>query len=115
MADTVFAMKYDVISDTALHKDFRTLLLTLARERGREVIEVNLEANYSVLEKRFEARIAEAHARPEKKISNFSKERFKELFEMYHRDKNTSATTFRTDLETSEAITEKILGYFTNA
>lgn len=111
-ADAVFAMNYDVISDTALHKDFRILLLALAKKHGREIIEINLEAEYPVLLARFEVRIAEARTDPERKISNLSKERFKELFDMYHHDKNAMATTFRTDIETSEAISEKILKLF---
>ena len=111
MADAIFDMNYDVISDTALHQDFRTILLTLARNHGREIIEVNLEAEYAVLEERFERRIAEVQANPLMRVSNISKDRFKELYEMYHHDKNPNATTFHTDIETREAITKKILSY----
>ena len=50
---------------------------------------------------------------PEKdrRISNLSEERFKELFDIFNKEKNPDAITFKADEETPEEIVEKIKKY----
>ena len=109
VAEAVFKMKYDVISDSTLYKTSRMKLIDLATQYGYEILEINLEADYEVLSKRFDARVASALANPEKRVANFSKERFKELFDIFHREKSPSAMTFRTDIQSTEEISEGIM------
>jgi len=108
IATTVFELDYDVVTDSVISKEWREDLIQLARRHGYEIVEVNLEADYEVLAKRFEERIEGASKDPERKISNRSKERFKEIFDTFEREKNPSATTFRTDVQSVEEISEGV-------
>ncbi|MBI4088733.1 AAA family ATPase [Candidatus Kaiserbacteria bacterium] len=109
MAKAVFVMKYDVISESGLYKDWREVLFATARAHGYEVVEIVLGADYEVLERRFDERVARAAADPEARIANRSKERFKELFDIFQKEKNASALTFRSDIQSAEEIAEGIL------
>lgn len=115
IADSVFKMKYDVISDSTLYsKKDRKRMIDLAKERGYEVKEVNLEADYEVLLKRFRKRIEGLSKDPEKnkKTSNFSEDRFREIFEIYEREKNPQAIILRTDKQDLEEVFENIINLF---
>jgi len=112
MAKTACEMKYDIISDSGLHKEWREKLLSIPRAHGYDVIEVNLETDYKILEQRFDERVAKALANPERRISNLSKDRFKELYDIFQKEKNTSAITFRTDTQNMKEISESILKLF---
>ncbi len=112
MAEAVFGMKYDVISESGLHREWREKLFAAARTHGYEVLEVVLEADYEVLEKRFDERVTRATANPELRFSNLSKERFKELYEIFQKEKNPAALVFRSDRQTSEEIADGILQLF---
>lgn len=109
VAESVCEMKYNIVCDSALHKETRDNLLMIPKKYEYEIIEINLEADYQILEKRFDERVAAALAKQNKRISNTSKERFKELYGIYQNEKNHSAITFRTDTETIESVTEKVL------
>ncbi len=113
MAKEVFEMKYDVISESGLHREWREELFAAARAHGYEVVEINIEADYDVLAQRFDERVARALANPEmRQPSNTSKERFKELHDIFQREKNPSALTFRSDTQSIEEIAESVLGLF---
>jgi len=101
VANKICEMKYDVICDSGLHKSWRDKLINIATLHDYKIIEINLEADYEVLSKRFDERVAKALATPEKdrRISNISKDRFKELYDIFQREKNPSAITFRTDTQ----------------
>ena len=90
-------MEYTVVFDSALYRENRETLLEIPKKYGYDIVEINLEAAYPVLEKRFEARLEEAAKNPHSKISNTSKERFKELYAIYQSEKNKEALTFQTD------------------
>ncbi|MGV8086344.1 MAG: AAA family ATPase [Candidatus Woesearchaeota archaeon] len=109
IAKTVFKMKYNVICDSCLIKIYRQKLITIAKKYNYKIIEINLEADYDVLSKRFDERVKSALADPKSRICNVSKTRFKELNEMFHKEKNSKALTFRTDLQTVDEVSEKIL------
>ncbi len=111
LAKTVCEMGYDIICDSGLDKESRELLLSIPKEYGYEIIEINLEADYEVLEKRFEERVQRVAENPTVEIYNTSKERFRELYEMYEKGKNPSVTTFRTDQDDNEAIAEQVLSF----
>jgi predicted kinase len=98
-----------VISDSTLYRKSREKLTKLAKDKGYEVLEINLEADCEVLSKRFDERVERAHANPGWRISNLSKDRFKELHEIFHREKNSSAIAFRTDKQSMEEISESIM------
>ncbi|MFA6194332.1 MAG: AAA family ATPase [Patescibacteria group bacterium] len=110
VAEAVFKMKYDVVSEI-LYAEQRQKLIDLAVKHSYEILEINLEADFEVLAERFDERVAKALATPvaERRISNLSKERFKELFDIFHREKNSSAVTFRTDRQSIEEISENIM------
>jgi predicted kinase len=111
LAYSVFKIKYDVIFDSPLYKEFRQKLIDLAVKYKYEVIEINLELEYEVALKRFNERVTNAMLIPEKerKISNTSIDRFKELNDIYNQEKNNSAITFRTDKLDAEEISEEII------
>ena len=109
VAESVCGMNYNIVCDSALYRDAREELLQIPKKHGYEVIEINLEADYEVLEERFDSRVKDAILNPEKRISNTSKDRFKELYDIYNAEKNPLALTLRTDRETVEGITEKIV------
>lgn len=111
VADAVFKMRYDIIADALLYKERRNKLIDSAKRKGYEVIEINLEADYNVLEKRFDERVGRAIKTPvqERKISNLSKDRFNELHNIFHGEKNNQAITFKTDTESIEEISQKII------
>ena len=94
---TLCTMEYTVVCDSALYRENRETLLEILKKYGYDTVEINVEAVYSVLEKRFEARLEEASKNPHSKISNTSKERFKELYDIYQSEKNKEALTFQTD------------------
>lgn len=110
VAKEVFNMGYNIISDSSLTREFREELINLAKQKDYEIIEINLEADFDILSKRFNERVEGALKVPEKdrKISNLSVDRFNELYEIYNREKNPEATVLRTDIESSEEISEKI-------
>jgi predicted kinase len=112
MTQAVCEMKYDIISDSGLHREWREKLLAVPRAHGYDIIEINLEADYNVLSQRFDERVARAIATPEKMIANLSKDRFKELFDIFQKEKNPAAITFRTDTQTMEEVSESILKFF---
>jgi predicted kinase len=112
VAETVFTLKYDVICDSGLFKEWREKLINLAEKHGYEILEINLEADPETLSKRFNERMQEAQIHPERKISNLSKERFMELCEIYQKEKNPSAIVLRTDQQTIEKTVEDILKIF---
>lgn len=112
MAETAFEMKYDVISETGLHREWRETIFAAARAHGYEVVEVTLECEYEILAQRFDERVADALAHPEKRISNTSKDRFREIFDIFQKNKNVEALTFRTDTQSLEEISESILKLF---
>ena len=109
VAEAVFKMKYNVISDSALYKVSRMKLIDLATKYGYKILEVNLEADYKVLSKRFDDRVASALANPERRIANLSKERFKELCDIFNSEKNPSAVTFRTDTQSIAEVTKGVM------
>lgn len=104
--------KYDIISDSGLRREWREELFGVARSLGYDVVEINFEAEYRVLEERFDERVARALANPELRVTNTSKDRFKELYDLFQEGKNPSAITFRTDTQSVEEITEDILKLF---
>lgn len=106
--DAVCKLKYKVICEV-LQKEFRKELIALAKGYGYEVVEINLEADWKVLSERFDKRVAEALANPKKRISNISKDRFKELFEMHQNEKNPLALVFRTDTQSIEEVSDGIM------
>ena len=109
VAETVFGMGYNVVSDSSLTRVFREKLINLASQKGYEIIEINLEADYEVLLNRFRARVESALKNPERRISNLSEERFKEIFDICENEKNPLANTFRTDTESIEEVSESIM------
>ncbi|MFA6514901.1 MAG: zeta toxin family protein [Candidatus Paceibacterota bacterium] len=114
VAKETFSMKYNIISDSSLTREFRQKLIDLAKQENYEVVEINLEADFEVLLKRFNERVESALKVPkeDRKISNLSVDRFKELYEIFNKEKNLKAIAFRTDLESSEDIAEKISRMF---
>ncbi|MFA5998040.1 MAG: AAA family ATPase [Candidatus Paceibacterota bacterium] len=112
MAEALCKMQYDVISDSGLFKKWREELLNIPRSHGYDVVEINLECDYELLAQRFDERVAAKLANPEIRISNLSKNRFKELNDTFQKEKNTSALTFRTDTQSLEEISESVLKLF---
>lgn len=108
MAEVVCGMGYNIVCDSALYKENRGKLLEIPLRYGYEVIEINLEADLPVLEERFKKRVADALIDGAAKISNTSIERFRELNEIYEREKNISALTLRTDSSTVEEVTKRV-------
>lgn len=111
LAETVCGMNYNIVCDSALYRKDREFLFDIARKHKYEIIEFNLEASYEIIEQRFEERVANALVNKSKTISNTSKERFKELFEIYETEKNTEAIVLRTDISNAEAIAQQIFDY----
>ena len=110
VAQEAFNLGYDVVSDSSLTREFREKLINLAKQKNYEVIEINLEADFDILLKRFNERVESALKVPEKerRISNLSVDRFKEIYNIYNFEKSTNAIVFRTDKESPEEIAEKI-------
>lgn len=109
IAEFPFKKKYNIISDSSLYKKDRNKLINLAKKYNYKIIEINLEADSSILEKRFEERIASALANHNSRISNTSKERFKELIDIFEEEKNEKAIILRTDNQKSEKVVDEIL------
>src|SRR3990172_11441793 len=65
VAETVCEMGYHIVCDSALHKETRDKLFAIAKKNGYEIIEINLEADWKVLVRRFNKRVADAEANPE--------------------------------------------------
>jgi len=107
-ARTVFKMGYDVLSDSTLYKESRNKLISLAKEAGYDILEINLETDFEVLAKRFDERVASALLSPERKISNLSKDRFKELFNIFNAEKSSSAIIIRTDNQSIEDVVNSV-------
>ena len=108
MAEAVCGMNYNIICDSALHKENREVLLDIPRRHGYEIIEINLEAGYEVLVERFNERVEKANATPNAKISNTSIDRFKELYDIYQTNKNPNAVVFNTDKQSIEEVVGEI-------
>jgi predicted kinase len=109
----VFALekKYNIISDSSLYREDRNKLIKLAKKYNYKIIEINLSADFSVLEKRFDERVSGALVNPSLRISNTSKERFKELAEIFEKEKNDQAIEVRTDNQTMEEVIKNILEF----
>lgn len=100
-------LKYNVVTE-ARHKISRQKHIDIATKYGYEIVEINLEADYEILLKRFEEKVASALANPERRMANFSTERFKEIFDGYQSEKNHSAITFRTDKQSVKEVSESV-------
>lgn len=102
VAESVFALKYDIICDSVMIREHREHLISLGKKHGYDIVEINIEASYDVLLKRFDERVARAKTDPTIRISNLSRERFHELYETYEAGKNPSAPTIHTDVQSVE-------------
>lgn len=109
IANTVFDMKYNIITDSVLYAASREKLINLANRAGYEILEINLETDFEVLSQRFDERVASALANPHSRISNTSKDRFKELFDIFNQEKNPKAITLRTDTQSIEEVTNSVI------
>lgn len=109
VAEIIFALKYDIICDSVLIREHREQLVALAKKHDYEIVEINIEASYDILLKRFDERVARAKADPTIRISNLSRERFQELYDMYESGKNPSVPTIRTDKYSVEENIESVL------
>lgn len=109
VAETVFSLKYPVLCDSSLFKEHREKLTALARSHGYEVIEINIEAEYPILQARFEQRVEDALAAKSTRIANTSLDRFKELYKIYNEEKNPDAIVFHSDKMAPEEIISKVL------
>ncbi len=108
----VAELKYDVICDSGLFRERRQELIDFAVAHNYKIIEINLEADFEELSRRFDTRVASALADPKSRISNISKERFKELFDIFQKEKNTAAIIIRTDTQSSKDVIEEVLKIF---
>ena len=106
--EAVCELKYNVITE-AVGKISRQKHIDIAKIFGYEIVEINIEADWEILSKRFDERIANALANPEIKISNTSKERFKEIYNKFQSEKNPTVVSFRTDIQSIGEITKAIL------
>ncbi|MDD4989487.1 MAG: AAA family ATPase [Candidatus Pacebacteria bacterium] len=106
--DAVCKLKHNVICE-AYHRESREKLISLAKEYGYQIIEINLEADFEVLSERFEQRVSEALANPEKRVANRTIERFTELFDIYQKEKNPSAIIFRTDTKSIKEVSDAVI------
>ena len=109
VAGAVFKMKYNIISDATLYKECREKLISLAISFGYQILEINLETSHEILMKRFDERVANFLAVSDRRISNISKDRFQELLEIFEKEKNPEALTFKTDKQNVEDITRDII------
>ncbi|MFZ2310136.1 MAG: AAA family ATPase [Patescibacteria group bacterium] len=109
VTSTVLKMKYNIVTDSVLFNEYRQQLVALAKEVGCDILEINLEADFEVLATRFDERVTSALANPNSRISNTSKDRFKELFDIFNQEKNPEAITFRTDNQSVEEVTSSIM------
>ncbi|MFA6502816.1 MAG: AAA family ATPase [Candidatus Paceibacterota bacterium] len=113
MEEALCKMQYDIISDSGLRQEWREKFLHVPRAYGYDIVEINLECDYDLLAKRFDERVARALANPDTlQPTNLSKDRFKELHDMFQTGKNPRALTFRTDEQSTEAIAESVLQLF---
>ncbi len=109
LAKFIVNKKYNIICDSSLYKKDRNKLISLAKKHGYKIIEINLEADFSVLKERFKERVASALANPGSRISNISDKRFKELFNIFEREKNKKALEIRTDNQEIGDVVKNIL------
>lgn len=113
MVHALYGMKYDIICDSGLRKEWRNTLLDAARANGYDITEINLECDYDMLAQRFDERVARALANPDMlQPTNLSKDRFKELHDTFQREKDESVPTFQTDTQSVEEISDSILKLF---
>lgn len=103
MLSTLCELKYNVITES-LHKESRQKHIDLAASYGYDVVEINLEAAYDELLERWNKRIA----RGERK-ETMKKERFDEIYSIYMSEKNEQATTFHTDTQSVDEVSQGIL------
>ncbi len=111
VAEKIFALGYNVVCDAGLFRTLRKRIIDLAKKAQYEVFEINLEADTQILETRFLERVASAQANKSTTISNTSLERFRELSEIYQREKNLDAPIFRSDILSIDEIVKEILTY----
>jgi predicted kinase len=109
LAELAFEKGYNMVSDASLYREDREDLIALAKKYSYRLIEINLEADFSVLEERFRERVASALASPNSRISNLSEERFRELFETFEKEKNNEAALIRTDNQDIQKVLGDIL------
>ena len=83
-------------------------IISLFKNAGYKIIEVNLEAPQHVLRARFYNRVEQAKL-GHHKFANLSEDRFWELNQMYENSKDPSLKTYDTSVMTSEEIAKDIL------
>lgn len=96
-------MGYNVLTEST-HASTKQKHVEIAREYGYKVVEINLEADRGVLTKRMQER---NESLPPTKVVPMT--RFDEVFDLYEKDKNPKAITFRTDWQTVEEVSNAIL------
>ncbi|MEK7176864.1 MAG: AAA family ATPase [Patescibacteria group bacterium] len=109
MAERAFDLQYDVVSDVGLTRVWREKLKDIAVAHKYEIVEINLEADFDVCATRFDERVLSALTKPESRIANTSKEKFKEMYDLYQTNKNPNAITLRTDVASVEEVRSRVL------
>lgn len=108
VAETILSLGYTIICDSVLLRENREKIISRARNHGYDIIEINIEANYDILEARFKERVERTKSQQSTRIANTSLDRFKELYEIYINEKNPHAIIFHSDILTPEEIIEEV-------
>jgi len=102
-------VKFDIICDSVIFKEHRQELTEVAEKYGYKIVSINLEANYDIVLTRYEQRKKEIAENLHKEPTHTSLEKFKELFDRYHNEKDPDAVTFDTGKQTQEEVSTEVL------
>lgn len=103
MLRALCGMKYNIITES-LHLENRNKHIAIAKEYGYEVLEINIEAEYDTLVRRWHERNASGSRK-----DIIPRSRFDEIYQVYIKEKSNTTLTFRTDRQTCDEIADYIL------
>lgn len=106
MLKVICNKNHNIICDSVIHQKDREKVTQIAEKYNYKIISINLEAPLKTLNERFEI---EKQKNIERKRLGTTHERFKEIYEIYHKEKDENAKTFNTGKINAENLAKKIL------
>ncbi|MFA4931184.1 MAG: AAA family ATPase [Patescibacteria group bacterium] len=112
LIDVALSHGLSVVQDQAITLGWEGKYQLMAKKYETKLIEVNIEASYEVLEKRFAERVAAAKVGA--KISMTDPEKMREQYFYYQKHKNNDNLTYFSDQKTPVEIAEEIIKCINN-
>lgn len=102
---------HNIICDYVIHPKDRKKVIQIVEKYNYKIISINLEAPLKILNERFEE---ERQINIERKRLGTTHERFREIYDTYHKEKDKNAKTFDTGKINADSLAKKVFKILKN-